>query len=110
LPLGSGVDQSAEFFASKRMADVLQGLSRRYPDRPIIVDSSPCLSSSNPHVLAPIVGQVIIVVAAGSTQQGDVEAALDLVQNCRHVSLLLNRIASWNLHSFGSYAYPSPSA
>jgi protein-tyrosine kinase len=112
LPRGSGVDGGAELFASKRMAEVLEGLSRRYPDRPIILDGPPCLSSSNPHVLAPVVGQVIVVVAAGSTQQGDLEAALDLVQHCQHVSLLLNKIASWNLHSFGAYAYAyaSPSA
>lgn len=109
LPLGSGVEGSAEIFASKRMADVLDGLSRRYPDRLIILDSSPCLSSSNPHALAPFVGQIVLVVSAGSTQQGDIEAALDLVRHCPHVSLLLNKIAPWNMHSFGSYSYP-PSA
>jgi protein-tyrosine kinase len=108
LPLGTGVEGSAELFASKRMGDVLDGLSRRYPDRLIILDCAPCLSSSNPHALAPFVGQIILVVAAGSTQQGDVEAALDLVRHCPHVSLLLNKIAPWNMHSFGAYAYPAP--
>jgi protein-tyrosine kinase len=105
LPLGSGVEHSAELFASKRMAELLDDLSRRYADRPIILDSSPCLASSNPHSLAPTVGQIIVVVAAGSTQQGDVEAALDLVQACPNVSLLLNKIGVWRLHSFGGYAY-----
>ncbi len=107
LPLGTGVEESAELFASKRMAGLLDDLSRRYADRPIILDSSPCLASSNPHSLAPLVGQIILVVAAGSTQQGDVEAALDLVQACPSVSLLLNKIAPWSLHSFGGYAYGS---
>jgi protein-tyrosine kinase len=110
LPLGVGVEGSAELFASKRMAALIEDLGRRYADRPIIFDSSPCLSSSNPNALAPIVGQVIVVVAAGNTQQGEIETALELVQNCPRVSLLLNKIAPWNLHSFGSYSYPPPSA
>jgi len=110
LPPGTGAAESAELFASKRMAELLEELGQRYADRPIIFDSSPCLSSSNPHALAPWVGQIVVVVAAGSTHQGDVEAALDLVQNCPSVSLLLNKIAPWNLHSFGSYAYPLPSS
>lgn len=110
LPLGSGVEESAELFAGKRMAELLDDLSRRYAERAIIIDASPCLSSSNPHVLAALVGQVILVVAAGSTQQGDIEAALEMVQNCANISLLLNKIAAWNLHSFGAYSYPLPAA
>jgi protein-tyrosine kinase len=111
LPLGTGAGESAELFASNRMTELLGDLSRRYADRPIIIDSSPCLSSSNPHILAPAVGQIILVVAASSTHLGDVETALELVQNCPSVSLLLNKIAAWNQHSFGSYSahYPSPS-
>lgn len=109
LPLGTGAEGNAELFASKRLAEVLDGLSRRFPDRLIVIDSSPCLSSSNPHALAPLMGQVILVVAAGNTQQGDVEAALDLVRQCPQVSLLLNKIAPWNMHSFGSYSYPASS-
>lgn len=110
LPLGRGGEGNAELFAGKRMVALIDDLGRRYADRAIIFDSSPCLSSSNPHVLAPLMGQAVVVVAAGSTQQGDVEAALELVQNCPRVSLLLNKIALWNLHSFGSYGYPSPLA
>jgi protein-tyrosine kinase len=110
LPIGTGIEESSELLPSKRMAELLEDLSRRYADRPVIFDAPPCLSSSNPHVLAPLVGQVILVVAAGTTHQGDIEAALELVQNCRSVSLLLNKIAPWNLHSFGSYSYPLSSA
>jgi receptor protein-tyrosine kinase len=51
------------------------------------------------------VGQVVLVVASGSTQQGDVEAALDLLQACPHISLLLNKIPMWMAQSFGSYSY-----
>jgi protein-tyrosine kinase len=110
LPLGTGAEESTELFASKRMIELIDDLGRRYAERPIIFDGSPCLASSNPHALAPLFGQIIIVVASGTTQQGDVEAALDLVQACPNVSLLLNKIGAWSLHSFGGYAYGYPSS
>ena len=72
----------------------------------IVLDAPPCLSSSVPHTLANIVGQVVFVVAAGSTQQDDIEAALDLVRACPRISLLLNKVPPWNAHSFGLYNYP----
>jgi protein-tyrosine kinase len=107
LPLGGNQQASAELLSSRRIGEILEQLGTRYADRLIIVDSPPCLSSSSPHALASAVGQVLLVVAANSTQQADVEAALDLVRGCQHVSLLLNKIAPWTGHSFGSYAYPS---
>jgi protein-tyrosine kinase len=92
------------------MGELLDDLSRCHADRPIIFDSSPCLSNSNPHTLAATVGQIILVVAAGSTHVSDIETALELVQNCPSVSLLLNKIATWSQHSFGSHAYYPPSS
>jgi protein-tyrosine kinase len=105
LPLGSNQDSGAELFSSRRMSEILEQLGARYADRLIIIDAPPCLSSSSPHALASVVGQVLFVVAANHTQPADVEAALDLVRGCPHVSLLLNKIAPWAGHSFGSYAY-----
>jgi hypothetical protein len=47
--------------------------------------------------LASILGQAVLVVAAGQTQQTDVEAALDLLQACPHISLLLNKMPTWSI-------------
>jgi protein-tyrosine kinase len=105
LPFGINGEGNAELFASRRMAEVIEEIGRYYADRLIIFDAPPCLSSSTPHTLAAVVGQVVLVVASGSTQQGDVEAALDLLQACPHISLLLNKIPMWMAQSFGSYSY-----
>jgi len=105
LPFGTKDEKSSEVFASRRMGDIIEGIGRGYPDRLILVDAPPCLSSSTPHALASLCGQVVLVVAAGNTQQEDIEAALDLLQTCEHVSLLLNKVAPWMAHSFGSYSY-----
>jgi Mrp family chromosome partitioning ATPase len=110
LPFGNNGSGSAELFASRRMAEAIETLARSRPDRLVIFDAPPCLGSSTPHTLAPIVGQIALVVAAGRTQEGDIEAALDLLHANQNVSVLLNKAPSWLAHSFGSYAYGSTAA
>jgi receptor protein-tyrosine kinase len=110
LPFGTNGQGGAELFASRRMAEAIMEIGRTDPERLVIFDSPPCLGSSTPHTMAPVMGQVVLVIAAGRTQQSDVEAALDLVLACPHVSLLLNKVPMWIAHSFGSYAYPAARA
>jgi protein-tyrosine kinase len=104
-PVGQNDGRSGEVLASPRMGQIIQEIGRRYADRLIILDAPPCLASSAPHALAPVCGQAVLVVAANNTQQSDIEAALDLLQTCPHVSLLLNKVAPWMTHSFGTYSY-----
>lgn len=107
LPLGGQPERSDELFATRQMAQVIHDLGRRYADRVVILDTAPCLSSSDPSTLAPIVGQVVLVVQAGHTQRPEVEAALDLIQSCPVISLLLNKVQN---AAFGAYpsSYSSP--
>jgi protein-tyrosine kinase len=102
LPFGSGAANRAEVLGN--LAGVIEELGQRV-DGLIVIDAPPCLSTSRPHLLAPIVGKAVLVVAAASTQQNDIEAALGLIRSCPAVSLLLNKVSRWNAHSFGSYAY-----
>ena len=104
-PVGQNDGRSGEVFASRRMGQIIEEIGRRYADRLIILDAPPCLASSTPHALAPVCGQAVLVVAANNTQQSDIEAALDLLQACPYVSLLLNKVAPWMTHSFGTYSY-----
>lgn len=110
LPLGSQPERSDELFATRQMAQVIHDLGRRYADRVVILDTAPCLASSDPSTLAPIVGQIVLVVQAGHTQRPEVEAALDLIQSCPVISLLLNKVQHASSHTFGAYpsSYSSP--
>jgi exopolysaccharide/PEP-CTERM locus tyrosine autokinase len=105
LPLGTNAAGSGELLASKRVSQLIQQIGRHYADRLIIFDAPPCLASSIPHTMAGIMGQTVLIVAANSTQQPDVAAALDLIQTCSQTWLLLNKIPNWAAHSFGSYTY-----
>ncbi len=104
LPVGQERGRSSELFASRDMTQLIQRLGRRYSDRLLILDSAPCLSTSDPAALAPIVGQILFVVEAERTQREEVEAALDLVQACPMIMLLLNKVQVTNRYTFGAYS------
>lgn len=101
LRLGDSADDSDD--AASAMMTAISAIAGRGEDRIVLIDAPPCLSSSRSHLLAPLVGQTVLVVAAGSTQQGDIDAALGMIRSCPGISLLLNRVPRWQAHSFGSY-------
>jgi receptor protein-tyrosine kinase len=105
LPIGHHDHRSAELFTNRRTANIIQELGRRYADRIVIIDAPPALSSSDPANLAPIVGQIVVVVEADKTQREEVESTLDLVQACPSISLMLNKIQLSTKHAFGAYYY-----
>lgn len=104
LGIGETREHGADLLATRHMARLVRELGRRYSDRLVIIDAPPCLASSDPSTLASIVGQTIFVVEAEKTQRDEVESALDLIQACPSISLLLNKVQMETRNSFGSYA------
>lgn len=87
------------------LAAAIGRLAAAMPGRILIVDAPPCLSASEPAALASIAGQVLMVVGAEDTQRSDVEGALDMVDACPQLQLLLNRTRLTARSSFGAYGY-----
>ena len=104
LPVGRERERSAELFSTKEMTRLIQSLGRRYADRLLILDAPPCLSTSDPAVLAPVVGQILFVVEADRTQRDEVEASLDLIQACPNITLVLNKQQISSRYTFGAYS------
>ena len=104
LPVGQERARSSELFASREMTQLIQRLARRYSDRLLILDAAPCLSTSDPAALAPVVGQVLFVVEAERTQRDEIEAALDLIQACPQIMMLLNKVQISTRYTFGAYS------
>ena len=104
LPSGTSHPQANELLASQRMANLMSEIADRYPDRVIIIDTPPVLASSEAGVLAMHVGQIVMVVEAGSTSRAAVEQALPLIGAGPHVNFLLNK-ATFYMGSdrFGMY-------
>ncbi|HEY8613579.1 MAG TPA: hypothetical protein VIL69_20155, partial [Roseomonas sp.] len=59
---------------------------------------------------ATVSGQVVLVVEAERTQRSEVEAALDLVEACPVLQLLLNKARLTESDTFGAYAEAYASA
>ncbi len=85
------------------IAAALLRLAAALPVHLIVLDTPPCLSTSDPGALAPMVGQVLMVVEAERTQRSEVEAALDMVDSCPTLQLVLNRAVLTANDTFGAY-------
>jgi protein-tyrosine kinase len=110
LPAGRGGPHVPELLSSPEMGALLDELTQRLDDRYIIIDTPPCMASSDAAALAPLVGQIVFVVEAHHTQQGEIEAALGTLSACPRISLLLNKSDSLATEHFGSYGYNYHSA
>lgn len=82
LPSGRGGPLVPELFSSNRMAALMGELTRRFSDRFIILDTPPCMASSDAATLAPLVSQTVFVVEAHRTQQEEIEAGLSMLSSC----------------------------
>lgn len=91
LPAGSRVTHINEHMASQRMQRLITEMATRYDDRIVVLDTPPLLATSETSVLARLVGQIVIVVAAGRTKQSDLLAALEQVDPSKVSGLVLNR-------------------
>jgi len=70
----------------------------------VIFDSPPVLSASPASVFAMYVGQVMMVVRADRTTEGDLREGVGLLDRCPHIQLLLNSVTlNPGRRRFGTY-------
>ncbi|TXL71169.1 hypothetical protein FHP25_31120 [Vineibacter terrae] len=100
LPHGTAEPPGAQGGA---MAGLLH-LAERLPEHIILLDTPACLESSIAGLVAASAGQVALVVEAERTKRAEVEAALDILDACPTLQLLLNRSALRVSDRFGGRA------
>ena len=93
LPAGRKTAMDTELLASARTRSVLSRLMAADPRRIVIFDSPPALAASPAGVLAMLVGQVMLVVRADRTPEGEVRAAVQRLDSCEHIQLVLNAVS-----------------
>jgi protein-tyrosine kinase len=91
LPVGHCSENSSELLTSARMKSLLKALSVLDPKGLVLFDASPLLVTVNARNLSSLVGQVILVVKAGSTPQQALQDTLTILGNEVRVSLILNQ-------------------
>ena len=104
LPAGGRTIADTELLGSQRAREVIAGLVADNPNRVVIFDTPPALAASPASVLAGLVGQVLMVVRADKTTEGDLRGAVALLDGCDHLQLMLNAVSlDTGKDRFGSY-------
>lgn len=105
LPAGAPTSHSTELLASDALLELLHEISTRYPERIVIFDSPPLLSTTESRVLAARMGQIVMVVGADHTQTLDLAQAYTALEHCPVVLSLLNRCTFDSEHRhYGHYS------
>lgn len=104
LPAGTKSNTDTELLASKRTGEIIAALLAADPKRLVIFDSPPVLAASPASVLATHAGQVMLVVRADRTSEGDLREAVAQLDGCEHIQLVLNAVSfAPGGRRFGSY-------
>ena len=103
LTAGTPHSRATELLASEAMARLVEELAGRYPDRILVFDAPPLLSSTESRVLATHMGQVVLVVEADRTPQASVTNALSTIEDCPVVMTVLNKIERAESGSYYGY-------
>jgi len=91
LTAGRKSRHATELLASQSMSNLLMGIGQRYRDRIVIFDSPPLLLTTESHVLATQMGQIVLVVEAETTPQKAVMEALRQIESCDVINLIFNK-------------------
>lgn len=101
LPGGRNVHNPAELLSSRRMANLIDEVSARYPDRYVIIDSPPPLLTAEANAIARKVDGIVVVVKYGHTPR---KAVADMMENLgrdKIVGVVLNWVEADSIKYYG---------
>ena len=104
LPAGRPVDNPVELFSSNRMQELLTEIKNRYPDRFVIIDTTPLLPFAEPQYIANAVDGVVLVVREHLTSIDKLNRAIEMLKHHNLLGVVcngVNRVASLG----GYYGY-----
>ena len=102
---GRSNNRSSELLSSDAMEQLLDELSRQYPDHVVIFDAPPVLLTTESIALAGKVGQVVVVVENDKTAKAAVKSTFDALRHCPSVSAVLNKCEAASLGDRYGYYY-----
>lgn len=106
LPGGKSSHNPAELLSSRQMADLLEEVKNRYPDRYIILDSSPPLLTSETSAVAKLVDGIVAVVRCGRTSKAVFLELIDSLDKEKILGIVMNHvdIRSKKYYGYGKYS------
>jgi protein-tyrosine kinase len=107
LLAGTPHPRATELLASQAMADLVAEMASRYPDRILVFDSPPLLLTTEARVLASHMGQIVMVVESDRTSQTAVIRAIETIESCPVVLMVLNKAPRSEIGGYYGYGYKS---
>ncbi len=90
VPAGSRREDPSEFFSSFRMRQFLQAIRRRYPDRFIVLDTSPISESPDARILGDLCDYSMLVVPHGRLTASAADSAAQLFDPAKFLGAVIN--------------------
>lgn len=87
---GKVTKDSTELIGSPAMKELVLDMKNRYPDRYVLFDVPPVLTTADAVVFAPLVDFVLLVVRWGVTPMSDLRRVLELIPAEKILGLVLN--------------------
>ena len=103
IPAGTDHRAISEKLASETMRRLAEELATRYRDRVVVFDCPPVLATTGAVALAPVVGQIVMVVEAAKSTRDTVLQGLAALEPNRVTGMVLNK--SRQSHSSRDYYY-----
>jgi len=91
LPTSNPVKKSSETLSSKKIADLIKDLRKRYQSRIVIFDLPPLLVTDDAIALLPQIDCVLMVVANGMSTKREIEDSLHLLSAANLIGTVLNK-------------------
>ena len=82
------------------MKQFVEAIAERFRSRAVIVDTPPLQLTNEAHVLAKLVGQIVVVIEAGVSTQDSILQALGSLDRNKPINAILNKARKG---SFGGY-------
>lgn len=91
LPARDRVDDSSELLGAPEMLDLIAEIKSRYPERIVIFDMPPVLSTDDALAFSPNVDAILLVVEEGATSQDDLAAVYEVMSDSNILGVVLNK-------------------
>ncbi|MEM7172635.1 MAG: CpsD/CapB family tyrosine-protein kinase [Pseudomonadota bacterium] len=100
LPAGRALHNSSEILSSPDMIALINELKARYPDRLVLFDLPPMLSSDDTMVVMPHIESVLLVVQEGRSSADDVRRTLKSLSGYNILGTVLNQSSEEKYHPY----------
>lgn len=90
IPAGGKREIPAEYFTTAKMKELLDSITRRYPERFVILDAPPMTETADTRILAELCDFVLLVVPYGKVTESQISAGAKAIGDKKLLGVVFN--------------------